>query len=204
MPFLCFAFGFGPLLDILVRGSIAPHLGSDPPTVSYGVNPGPPWFLSWLLVLNCCYAFIGGEQLEWRRPGLGSIVLCCAGLGVLDGLFASVLLPSTGGSFMMVPVSGIGDLPYDLVFFTAGCCASSRRNAWLEPAEEWWDSVEMPAFVGVCLCSVRSHAHDAHPQLCLPCVESLKAFLLRAGALTDPDRAPAHRPAPPRRRQQRC
>ena len=136
MPFLCFAFGFGPLLDILVRGSIAPHLGSDPPTVSYGVNPGPPWFLSWLLVLNFCYAFIGGEQLEWRRPGLGSIVLCCTALGALDGLFASVLLPSTGGSFMMVPVSGLGDLPYDLVFFTAGCCASSRRNAWLDPAEE--------------------------------------------------------------------
>ena len=132
VPFICFAFIFGPLLDCFVQGALIPRLGSDPAAeghCSYNVNPGPPWFLSWLLLLNFCYAFRGGARSEApvAIPSLGATICSCAVLGALDFTLAAAL---KGNSFAMMPVIGLGDLPFDLVFFSAGCCASSKRSAW--------------------------------------------------------------------------
>jgi hypothetical protein len=132
VPFICFAFIFGPLLDCFVHWALIPRLGSDPAAerhCSYNVNPGPPWFLAWLLLLNSCYAFRGGALSEApiAIPSLPTIICCCAVLGVLDCTLVGAL---QGTNFAMMPVIGLGDLPFDLVFFSAGCCASSKRSAW--------------------------------------------------------------------------
>lgn len=133
VPFLFFAFIFGPLLVCVVQLLIIPHL--RPPSTaatgseySYAVNPGPPWFLAWLLVLNFAYAFRGGVRsaVPVAPPRLPAIVFCCALLGILDFLLSSAL----GGIFVMMPLMGLGGLPFDLAFFAAGCCASSKRSAW--------------------------------------------------------------------------
>lgn len=133
IPFLCFAFVCGPLLDFVVHAAIIPHLEAGGGNSAgwqyfYNVNPGPPWFLAWLLLLNFAYAFRGGARsaVPVAPPRLPTIVFCCALLGLLDFLLSSAL----GGNFAMMPLMGLGGLPFDLVFFAAGCCASPKRSAW--------------------------------------------------------------------------
>jgi hypothetical protein len=61
-PFLCYLFVGGPALQLLLRRVLlGGEVGSDGRS-SYGwdyqADPGPPWFVCWLLVLNMCYAFV--------------------------------------------------------------------------------------------------------------------------------------------------
>jgi len=144
VPFLFFLFGFGPLLDIFTPAVIT---GSRN-WLQYQADPGPPWFLSWLLLFNICYAVAGPTSSPVARPSLPAMVLCCVLLGLIQAV-----MPLLGvSSFALMPVSVLGNLPFDVAFFMAGCCASAKRSNWLEA--EWLNKIEGVAFAGAAVSSV--------------------------------------------------
>lgn len=62
-PFLCYLFVGGPALQlllrrVLLRGEVGYGGGGGGYGWDYVADPGPPWFVCWLLVLNMCYAFV--------------------------------------------------------------------------------------------------------------------------------------------------
>ena len=143
VPFLFFLVGFGPLLDVFT-----PIVITGSRDWSYQLNPGPPWFLAWLLLFNMCYAAAGPTAKPLGRPSLLRMVLYCALLGVVQG--ALTLLGVT--NFALMPVSMLGNLPFDVAFFAAGCCASAKRSNWLEA--DWLDKIEGVAFAGATVSSL--------------------------------------------------
>ena len=100
----------------------------------YFPDPGPPWFVAWLLLFSGSFAALRGPPLAAPpRPPLRRLLLWGGGLGLLQGVLM-VLIP--GGDFAFMPLT-LGSLPFDVAFFCAGIAA--RRGAWLEtpltPAE---------------------------------------------------------------------
>lgn len=145
VPFLLCLYVFGPLADVFVEVAVT---RSKP---QYTPDPRNAWFLAWLLVFNCCFCFIGGACILVERPSLILMVGSGLVLGLLQGLLAACGVTN----FAMMPVSALGNLPFDIVFFACGCCASAKRKAWLGTADDWWDAVELPAFIGtVASCAI--------------------------------------------------
>ena len=141
VPFLMCLYIFGPAVDIFVEAVVTRS------KLRYTPDPRNAWFLAWLLVFNCCFCFVRGACILVERPSLTVMIGFGLVLGLLQGLLAATGLTN----FAMMPVSALGNLPFDIAFFACGCCASGKRKAWLG-ATDWWDAVELPAFVGTCIC----------------------------------------------------
>ena len=150
VPFVCYLYGFGPLLDCFVARVAVAAGGGEPHDYAYNPSPGPPWFLAWLLVFCCGYALVGGDgDCAVALPAhMNNLLLGGLGLGCVQAVLI-VLIGS--GTFVMMPLT-IGSLPLDIAFFVAGCCASSKRRAWL--TEGQWDRWERPAFYGTCWSAI--------------------------------------------------
>eukprot|EP01083_Nonionella_stella_P068275 181182_1 len=119
IPFLCYTFIMGPSLDLLISQGVGT-------AYSYIPDPGPCWFLAWLLIFNVCYVIMD-ENVPFyvmKCPSLIRLTIYGAILGVIQ-LIVFILV---GGSFIFMPIT-LGSLPFDIVFFTAGVIA--KRNKWL-------------------------------------------------------------------------
>jgi glucan biosynthesis protein C len=126
VPFVIYFWGVSPgltaFVDLVIVGRAS----------SYAPSPGPPWFLSWLLIYSGILALVsdGGraepEFLECARPSLAA----ACGVGALLGLVQLVQMAFLPALFLM-PISW-SSFPFHCTFFFAGVLAC--RNGWL--AEE--------------------------------------------------------------------
>jgi len=120
LPLMAFLYVGGPIVGVLTQAA-AGH------AYTYQPDPGPCWYIAWLLLLSGAYAVIGGPPLpEAPRPALGRLVGWGALLGMVQALLLA-LLP--GGSFAFMPIT-LGSLPFDLAFYYAGIAA--YRSRWLD------------------------------------------------------------------------
>eukprot|EP01083_Nonionella_stella_P068276 181184_1 len=120
IPFLCYTFIMGPSLALFISQVV---IGSS---YSYIPNPGPCWFLAWLLIFNVCYVIMD-ENVPFyvmKCPSLIRLTIYGAILGVIQ----LIVFIMVGDSFIFMPIT-LGSLPFDIVFFTAGVIA--KRNKWL-------------------------------------------------------------------------
>lgn len=123
LPFLTYFYVVGPLLDLFIHKVALRHFDSN---WFYAPNPGPPWFLAWLLIFNSAYVFIGGNNVELSRPTFRRLLIFGFLCGLVQGLLI-FLIPT--GSFVMMPLT-YGSLPFDIMFFAGGIIA--KRNGWLD------------------------------------------------------------------------
>ena len=71
IPFLLYLLVIGPLMQCFIALVVAKDGGYE-----YKPDPGPSWFLAWLLLLNSCYCLIGGAPLvACPRPPLRNLIL---------------------------------------------------------------------------------------------------------------------------------
>ena len=131
IPFLLFFFGLGPL-SIMFRDHVIMNRN-----VTYMPEPGPPWFLAWLLIFNSAYAFIGNDEASIQSRNklhqsatafVSSSVLILSISGACIGLLQAVQM-IVAPAFVLMPIT-FGSLPFDYFFFAAGLVAKEQR--WLE------------------------------------------------------------------------
>ena len=145
IPFLLYLLVIGPLMQCFIALVVAKDGGYE-----YKPDPGPSWFLAWLLLLNSCYCLIGGAPLvACPRPPLRNLILCYGiPLGLLQGVLQAASM-SFGGVFLFMPIT-FGSLPFNILFFTAGIIAG--RNGWLDemcPAAEARAAMAVTVAIGV-------------------------------------------------------
>ena len=116
--------------------------------IQYYPDPGPTWFLVWLLMLNFVYIEVRetGTENELfcvmpfpstpKRMFIG--FLCC---GVLSGAMLILYETKKITSFAVMPVS-IGSVPCDILMFCAGIVAF--KNGWLE--DKLRDKLDIPVW----------------------------------------------------------
>ena len=123
IPFVVHTYILGPLVDAARNSYFLGDQNAD--KFVYAPNPGPTWFLFWLLIFNSLYCLIQCEpqRLVYSLPSLPSVLSIGLGLGFLQGI-EMIVAPF----YIIMPVS-FGSLPFDCVFFFAGVLAS--RNKWL-------------------------------------------------------------------------
>jgi len=89
-------------------------------------NPGPLWFVGWLIIFNSVYASVDhSEPTIMACPRPLKFLCWCIPLNILNYAFMATGL----GSFVYMPIAQ-GSLPFDVLFFFGGCIA--RNNKWLE------------------------------------------------------------------------
>ena len=126
IPFLVFSYVLGPLLGLMVQ-----HFEKRE-VVRYNStpNPGPLWFAGWLLVFNSVYAVTDHSRpFRMRMTSPTKWLACCFPIQVLQ----VALIATSGGTFAFMPIS-VGSLPFDALYFYAGCTAC--RNGWLDLGTE--------------------------------------------------------------------
>ena len=126
IPFMVFSYVLGPVLGSMVQ------LFEKREVVRYNPTPypGPLWFAGWLLVFNGVYALTDHSlPFRMRMPSPAKWLACCLPIQVLQ----VALMATSGGTFAFMPIS-VGSLPFDVLYFYAGCVA--RRNGWLDPGAE--------------------------------------------------------------------
>ena len=122
IPFLVYSYVLGPVLGLMVHRFAKQEGYAYNPTP----NPGPLWFAAWLLVFNGVYALTDhAEPLRMRMVSPVKWLACCFPIQMLQ----VVLMATSGGAFAFMPIS-VGSLPFDVLYFYAGCVA--RRNGWLD------------------------------------------------------------------------
>lgn len=138
LPFAFYFLAMGPFLSLFLA-----KVGAVPTSFvnvtsnktlyrawSYVPNdPGPPWFLAWLLLFNVLYVALDeNDYIQMSRPLLNSFhtYLTFIGIGLILGV---TLLFCPFGNFAMMPLS-VGSGWFDFLFFAAGTVA--KRNKWLE------------------------------------------------------------------------
>lgn len=126
VPLVAYTFCLSPLTQVL--SSLARRAA-----VEVAPEPGPCWFVLWLLIFSCAYAVLPHENsdpaAEPRPLFFTGNVWATIGVGAGMGNVQIAVIVATGGSFLCMPIS-VGSLPYDVAFFAAGCLA--KRNGWLE------------------------------------------------------------------------
>jgi fucose 4-O-acetylase-like acetyltransferase len=98
----------------------------------YNVDPGPTWYLLWLLILSFLYVAIPDEDTS-KCKAVG-----CPGWPTLIGFTIPASAVTAGmmivcGSLLFMPIT-FGSFPYYLAFFSGGCVA--RQSNWLEKIPE--------------------------------------------------------------------
>jgi hypothetical protein len=100
-------------------------------TYSYSPGQAATWFLTWLMVFNCCYASIETEDVDgsiMEVPTFRKVVKIGLLAALLQGV-AGVLGVFSGGAFAEMPCLLIGDGYFNALGYTAGALA--RTNDWL-------------------------------------------------------------------------
>jgi hypothetical protein len=114
-------------------------------------DKGVTWFLATLLIFSISYSIVPFPQVSVPMPSAVQIISACAALGAVQGWISYC-------NFTLLSVSPIpcGGLPFDVVFFAAGCVA--RRSGWMEsiqsmaPRDYWL--ARLAAFIAVVGCGV--------------------------------------------------
>lgn len=128
IPLLVFLYILGPLNDFFVSTYFILNMDGNPRgTYSYFPDPGPCWFLAWLLILNSCYCIMDQNIDYYVKdiPVFWKITLYAIVLGILQAIVI-VMVPA---GFFFMPIT-TGSLPFDLLFFTSGTIA--KKNEWLK------------------------------------------------------------------------
>lgn len=123
------------LLFWLVVNPLNSYLGYalvKPEGMTYAYSPGQAatWFLTWLMVFNCCYAYMDIEGLDGSMevPTFGKVVKIGLIVGLMQGV-AGILGILSGGSFAEMPLLPIGDGYFNALGYATGILAFT--NGWL-------------------------------------------------------------------------
>jgi hypothetical protein len=106
----------------------------------YAPEPGPTWFIFWLVIFNTAYALMNHDKpSESVGMTTGAIqpptLLHLFVAGVVLGSIQGVLIYFSS-SFIMMPITW-GSLPLDIAAFSLGC--SAGRHGWLDTFFETLD-----------------------------------------------------------------
>lgn len=101
-------------------------------------SPSVCWFLISLIFFSVAYAIVPWSSLKLAFPSIPSLIIGGALLGVWQGLTAAF---NYDAQWLNIKANAAGALPFDIVFFAAGCIA--KENGWLEAivnlkAREYW------------------------------------------------------------------
>lgn len=135
-PYLVVTCAVMPLHDFFLRAVVLRQ------PYRYFPNPGPAWFLAWLLIFNTGYVLLKRESDRRRtsaglpeptapttpamaRPGLGWLMM----LSVPTGVVMAVLCAVTGPSVAGMPMT-TGALLFDIAMFVGGILA--KEHGWLQ------------------------------------------------------------------------
>ena len=101
LPMLFYFYILGPLADFICRFT-------QKKAFSYMPDPGPAWFLLWLLMLSTIYAMADDalDETARPRPGWGRLMA----FGLLASPLQLGLMFLCAGSFLFMPMS-FGSLP---------------------------------------------------------------------------------------------
>ncbi|GMH81318.1 hypothetical protein TL16_g08892 [Triparma laevis f. inornata] len=126
IPYILFAFVLSLVLGMIYKGFCGHDISPDPTP-----NPGPLWFVGWLLVFNYAYSCTDHNT----HP---TIMGCPSPFQMLKWTFWLNILQfglifAMGGTFAYMPLT-LGSLPFDVMYFYGGCIA--KRNKWLETGTE--------------------------------------------------------------------
>ncbi|GMH97635.1 hypothetical protein TrVE_jg9440 [Triparma verrucosa] len=125
IPYMLFAYVLS-----LVLGTIYQSFAGHGATLNPTPNPGPLWFVGWLLVFNYAYACTDhSSPTIMPTPTPFQMLGWTFGLNILQ----FVLIALMGGTFAFMPLT-LGSLPFDIMYFYGGCIA--KRNKWLETGTE--------------------------------------------------------------------
>jgi hypothetical protein len=129
LPFLFYCLVAGPGLNAFTASQrVGPGGTPESAAWKYLPDPGPTWFLAWLIIFNSAYCMIGGDsdsaEGKYPPPTIARMLGCGAGIGLLQG---GLMIPLP--NFIMMPMT-FGSLPFDVLCFTAGVLA--KRNHWLD------------------------------------------------------------------------
>lgn len=114
-------------------------------------DQGVTWFLATLLIFSISYSVVPFPQVSVPMPSAVQTISACAALGAVQGWISHCSF-----SLLNVAPQPGGGLPFDVVFFAAGCVA--RRSGWMEsiqnmaPRDYWL--ARLAAFVAVVGCGV--------------------------------------------------
>jgi hypothetical protein len=133
-PFFMYLYILGPLLDFVIHDCFT---GDHSKSYTYTVDPGPPWFVIWLLMFSSVYMTFAepASGWGWALPSRGALI----GAALVLGLVQIAMLFPQIGNFVMMPFVH-GSLPFDICFFACGIMA--KRCNWLDSPlpHEWFFS----------------------------------------------------------------
>jgi len=125
IPYVTFCLVLAGLLGLIYQAG-AHHDVKWEPTP----NPGPLWFVGWLLVFNTAYANTDHSTPNVMScPTPSKMLLWCFFINILNW----IVMIFGGGTFAYMPLT-FGSLPFDVMHFYGGCIA--KRNRWLESGVE--------------------------------------------------------------------
>ena len=126
IPYIFFSFVCSPLLALQVRLFAYGDL-SWVTAEAMLPNPGPLWFVGWLLLFNYVYS-LSDHASDLVRPLPSAPQWCLTIVGLnLANLACIILLGLSTLAFMPI---NFGSLPFYCYFFYAGCAA--KQNGWFE------------------------------------------------------------------------
>jgi len=96
------------------------------------------WYLITLIFFSLAYAIVPWSSLKLAFPTIPSLIIGGALLGVWQGLTKAF---NYDAQWLKIEANAAGALPFDIVFFAAGCIA--KENGWLDAivnlkAREYW------------------------------------------------------------------
>eukprot|EP01084_Bolivina_argentea_P300630 518442_1 len=127
IPFLFYFFVLGPIHNLLINKVFIKN-GNTKSASWYQPDPGPCWFLGWLLLFNVCYCIMDQQISYYEKKLPSTMKLILYGL-VFGFIQLIVIILLSNGSFIFMPIS-VGSLPFDILFFISGTLA--KRNGWLK------------------------------------------------------------------------
>ena len=125
------------ILFWLVMNPLNAYLGYilvRPEGMTYSYSPGQAatWFLTWLMVFNCCYASIEIEDFDGSTmevPTFRKVVKIGVLAALLQGVAGTLCIFSGTGAFAEMPCALVGDGYFNAIGYAAGALA--RTNGWL-------------------------------------------------------------------------
>jgi fucose 4-O-acetylase-like acetyltransferase len=133
VPFLGFSFGLVFLLNSLVR-ALSGHMELLGEGLDFVPQPGPLWFVGWLLIFNSAYAATDHTHptaLPFPPAFFPWLLKWCTALVLANAAVMAAL--ESQPSFFNMPIT-FGSLPGDIFFFFGGCVAAN--NGWLSSDRE--------------------------------------------------------------------
>ena len=128
IPLVVFLYILGPFNDFLVSSYFILAMDGNPRnSYEYFPDPGPCWFLCWLLIFNSCYCIMDKNIDYYIKdiPVFWKLVL----YGIVLGILQVIVIGMVPAGFLFMPFT-IGSLPFDIVFFLSGTIA--KNNEWLK------------------------------------------------------------------------